>query len=198
MPRRKEYNQDKVLAGAIECFWQRGYNATSMKHLEQATDLTPGSLYNSFGSKDGLFLACLDHYNDVVIGERVRRYLKPAEQTYQSKPIEGIEAFIQTAFDSGPAELCLGCLMVNSTVELGPHHDKVKQRTSDAMRQVVSGLNYALCRAKEQGMLCKTVDCRQRAQSLSLMFNGMLVQWRGSADPNWLKTAMQSIRSLLC
>ncbi|GAA6151360.1 TetR/AcrR family transcriptional regulator [Pseudoteredinibacter isoporae] len=197
MPRPKEYQQEHVLDRATECFWQHGYTATSMKHLEQATGLTPGSLYNSFGSKDGLFLACLDHYNDTVIGERVRHYLKPAIREYQEAPLQGIENFIATAFEPGPAELCLGCLMVNTSVELGPHEETVRQRTTEAMRKVLQGIQYSLNGAQAKGQLSSTVDYRQRAQSLSLMFNGMLVQWRGATDKRWLKNAMTSVRELL-
>lgn len=197
MARPKEYQQEQVLDRATECFWQRGYTATSMKHLEQATGLTPGSLYNSFGSKDGVFLACLDHYNDTVIGERVRHYLKPASHEYKNKPLQGIEDFILSAFEPGPTDLCLGCLMVNTTVELGPHEGDVRQRTNEAMRKVLQGIQFGLSEAQANGQLSSAVDSRQRAQSLSLMFNGMLVQWRGATDKRWLKNAMASVRELL-
>lgn len=197
MARQKEFNQDIVLGKAIECFWQRGFSATSMKHLEVATALTPGSIYNSFGSKDGLFLACLDHYNETVIGARVKQYLLPAEAQYLNDPLAGIEAFIETAFDPGPAELCLGCLMVNSSVELGPHEESVRLRSKTAMKKVVKGMQHALGQAQAIGQLGNDIDCRQRAQSLLLLFNGMLVQWRGSPDKKWLEHAMHSVKDLL-
>lgn len=197
MARQIEFDRQRVLNGAMECFWQRGYSATSMKHLELATQLTPGSLYNSFNSKEGLFLAALDHYIDNIIGSRVAHYLSPDSECYQNKPLEGIESFIESAFEPGPAPLCLGCLMVNSSIELGPHEDSVKKRSDLAMKSVLKGIYQALQRAQQAGALQPTIDCRQRAQSLALMFNGMLVHWRGTQDRRWLKTAMLSIKELL-
>lgn len=198
MARPKAYQQEYVLDRAIECFWQRGYNATSMKHLEVATGLTPGSLYNSFGSKDGVFLASLDHYVENIIGRRIARYLKPADAEYQNKPLQGIEDFIRSGFEPGPAALCLGCLVVNSSIELGPHNDEVRKRTTAAMRRVMAALQYSLELAQEKGQLDSTVNTKQRAQSLGLIFNGMLVQWRAASDKRWLAVAMASVRELLC
>lgn len=198
MARPKAYQQEQVLDRAVECFWQRGYNATSMKHLEVATGLTPGSLYNSFGSKDGLFLASLDHYIDSVIGGRIGRYLSPANTDYQNSPLQGIEDFIHSGFDPGPAELCLGCLVVNSSIELGPHDVEVRKRTTAAMRRVMAALQYSLEVAQDKGQLDCKVDAKQRAQSIGLMFNGMLVQWRAANDKRWLKVCMVSVRELLC
>lgn len=74
MSRPKSYNEKTVLDAAMLCFWHKGYFATSMKDLERSTGLTPGSLYNSFGSKDGLFLQSLDHYIDSIVCGRVNRF----------------------------------------------------------------------------------------------------------------------------
>jgi TetR/AcrR family transcriptional repressor of nem operon len=53
---------DEVLAGAMNTFWQKGYAATSIRELVQATGLTTRSLYNLFESKEGLFQASLERY----------------------------------------------------------------------------------------------------------------------------------------
>ena len=46
----------------MKAFWEHGYAATSITQLVDATHLQPGSLYAAFDSKQGLFLAVLDHY----------------------------------------------------------------------------------------------------------------------------------------
>ncbi|MDC9612019.1 TetR/AcrR family transcriptional regulator, partial [Pseudoalteromonas sp. GABNS16H] len=38
----------------MNLFWERGYAGASMKQIEQALDMRPGSIYATFGSKDGL------------------------------------------------------------------------------------------------------------------------------------------------
>ncbi|MGU0800458.1 helix-turn-helix domain-containing protein, partial [Pseudomonas aeruginosa] len=51
MPRPARHDRQQALDRAVDLFWERGYHATSMKHIEQALDMRPGSLYATFGSK---------------------------------------------------------------------------------------------------------------------------------------------------
>jgi len=67
MARPIEYNKNEVLRNAMETFWHRGYESTSMKDLVSATGLTTRSMYNIFESKKGLFQASLDWYYQSVI-----------------------------------------------------------------------------------------------------------------------------------
>ena len=62
MPRTKEYVREDVLEAATRVFWERGYEGTSVENLVEATGLHRRSMYGEFGDKDGLFLACIDHY----------------------------------------------------------------------------------------------------------------------------------------
>ncbi|MGC4029812.1 MAG: helix-turn-helix domain-containing protein [Steroidobacteraceae bacterium] len=49
-----------AVAAAAAVFRRRGYAATSIDHLVEATGMHRGSLYGVFGSKHGLFLRVLD------------------------------------------------------------------------------------------------------------------------------------------
>jgi AcrR family transcriptional regulator len=62
MPRPAQFKRDEVVEKAMRAFWDHGYGATSLADLVEVTDLNPGSLYAAFQSKEGLFLAALDHY----------------------------------------------------------------------------------------------------------------------------------------
>ena len=47
---------------ALRVFWTHGYPDTSLERLTAATGLGKGSLYSTFGSKDGLFVRALERY----------------------------------------------------------------------------------------------------------------------------------------
>lgn len=191
MARPKAFNEDTVLSAAMMCFWRQGYSATSMKDLEAATGLTPGSLYNSFGSKDGLFLSSLDHYIDKVVRRRVQKYL------LEGDPLEGIEAYFYEGFRSGERQIKGGCLLINTSTELGPHDQTVRKRVLKGMKVAQLGLESAIARAKDTGQLDSSVDTKARATHLGLMLNGMLVQTKISSGQDWLNDAMDNVRSLL-
>lgn len=67
MARPKTFDHDQVLDRAVELFWRKGYEATSIQDLVEAMGIQRGSLYAAFGSKQDLFLAVLDRYGDVVV-----------------------------------------------------------------------------------------------------------------------------------
>src|SRR6188508_1544575 len=62
MARPREFDVDDVLLKATAVFWRRGFAATSMSDLYEATGLKPGSLYAAFKDKDHLFRRCFEAY----------------------------------------------------------------------------------------------------------------------------------------
>ena len=191
MARPKAFDQDFVLTEAMLCFWRRGYSATSMKNLEVATGLTPGSIYNSFGSKDGLFLSSLDHYIEKVVKRRVQQYLLAGD------PIAGIAAYVYDGFHQEKGAVRDGCLLINTSTELGPHDEVVRKQVIKGMKVAQNGLERALDRAKQSGQIDQSVDSKLRARHLGLVLNGMLVQTKISAGQQWLDDAMVNVRTLL-
>ena len=62
MAGKKQFNEDETLDRAITVFWERGYAATSMQDLAQATGVLRGSLYHAYGDKQAVFLRVFERY----------------------------------------------------------------------------------------------------------------------------------------
>ena len=73
MARPREFDETAVLEAAIQCFWSRGYEATSVRDLAKKMALTGASMYNAFGDKRSLYRRALDHYVEQSFGDRVGR-----------------------------------------------------------------------------------------------------------------------------
>ena len=87
MGRSKAFNEELVLDKAIEVFWAKGYEATSIQDLVDAMGIQRGSLYGTFGSKQELFLKSLDRYSLVVVKDLL------ALLTSKTSALESIELF---------------------------------------------------------------------------------------------------------
>lgn len=59
MGKRKTFDPDEVLLQVGQLFITNGYNGTSIGDIVEATGLLRGSLYATFGSKQGMFIAAL-------------------------------------------------------------------------------------------------------------------------------------------
>ncbi|MFE0778507.1 TetR/AcrR family transcriptional regulator, partial [Streptomyces sp. NPDC058861] len=64
MARTKEFDPDAALRAALELFWARGYEATTMADLVEHLGVGRASLYATFGNKHELYLKALDRYTE--------------------------------------------------------------------------------------------------------------------------------------
>ncbi len=78
--RPRSFATEDVLEKAMIVFWRHGYEGASLGRLQAATGLTPPSIYNAFGSKEGLYEACLDHYAGSVGARNMAALSRPASR----------------------------------------------------------------------------------------------------------------------
>jgi AcrR family transcriptional regulator len=173
MARRPSYNRRAVIESAREVFSERGVEMTSIADLEEHTGLNRSSLYNEFGSKDGLFEAALRSYLEQGIQSRLGSLSQP------SAGLTTVAAFFSgmgQTFRADPERGGRGCLMVNTVAELGAHDPRTALASSyrDAFR---SAFRTALRQAAvRQEMSEKRV--RSRADLLASMTMGLFITAR--------------------
>ena len=128
MSRPREFDPDTALDAAMQTFWTRGYEATSLPELLDATGLARQSLYNTFGGKRALYLACLRRYVETGAG-------RMAEAARGLPAREAIRASFQIVLAAPLADLRRGCFVVNSAAELAARDAEVARISAAALRQ---------------------------------------------------------------
>jgi AcrR family transcriptional regulator len=176
MGRNRSYDEDAALNGAMHAFRRSGYQAASIRDLEEATGLKAGSIYNSFGDKAGLFDAAFEHYNRTVLLGRIGKYA-PREAG-----LDGLRDLFLSLL-SEPRGEAFGCLITNTAVELGgepPIHRRVEEGLRILMRTFV-----------ERVAVAQGADEKAHRTSLKLLalYQGILVLVRAGHD----KTALQQL-----
>src|SRR5260370_40451720 len=73
MARPREFSETAALDAAVACFWQRGYEATSVRDLADKMGISAPSLYNTYGHKHALFVQALERYLDHSTRARIKR-----------------------------------------------------------------------------------------------------------------------------
>src|SRR5262245_58890646 len=116
MARPKEFDDTAVLEAAVECFWNRGFVATSVRDLGDRMGIGSASLYNAFGDKRTLYAKALEHNLDDSVRERIARL----EQ--QQAPKDAIKAFFAEIIERSLKDPDRrGCMLVNAALEVAPH-----------------------------------------------------------------------------
>lgn len=139
MARPREFDMDEALDGAMNAFWKRGYEATSLTDLMDATGLAKGSIYKAFDDKHNLFMRALKRYLDQVYQDTIQTLEGTAS------PTEGLRQWLTTLIFGicHDQESQRGCFAINSVVELAPHDEEVAQILEahfNRMRHVITQL----------------------------------------------------------
>jgi TetR/AcrR family transcriptional regulator, transcriptional repressor for nem operon len=116
MGRLKSFDEDKVIDSAVDCFWSRGYEATSVRDLAERMGIGGASLYNTYGDKRTLFTKALERYANRSMRERIARL----EASH--RPKQAIRAFLTEIIERSLEDPDRkGCLLVNSALDVAPH-----------------------------------------------------------------------------
>jgi len=148
MGRIQTFDTVAVVQAARNLFWDRGYDATSLAELEQATGLARSSLYNAFGSKRGLFDAAVADYLETVIRPRLRGLLTGANDASGLLAyLDGLRLAVEARpTDSGDSP-ARGCLLVNCAAGLAGHDDPARAIVDGYRVELVAALRHALLAA---------------------------------------------------
>ncbi|MGI5198216.1 TetR/AcrR family transcriptional regulator [Streptomyces sp. CA-288835] len=193
MARTKEFDPDAALQSALELFWRRGYEATSMADLVEHLGIGRASIYATFGNKHDLYLKALDRYGETRDPAIVRELSQPGPALPAVRAM--VRRFAAEAADE--IERLNGCFVTNTAAELGPHDTAAARRVELSWQHIETPLHSALVRAQAQGELPEDRDPRALARMLLVLMQGMRVVGKASTDPARVRDAAEQALTLL-
>ncbi|WP_018656308.1 TetR/AcrR family transcriptional regulator [Actinomadura flavalba] len=191
MARTKEFDPDAVLHRAMELFWARGYEATTMADLVEHLGIGRASIYATFGGKRDLYLKAYDRYVELGV-DWAGLLSQPGPVLPAVRAL--VERFAADATGPGAER---GCLVVNTAVELVPHDAAAARRVAANWDFVEATLTSALTRAAAQGELAADRNPRALARFVLTVLQGMRVVGKGADDPARLRDAAATALSVL-
>lgn len=190
--RPRSFDEDQVLDQIMMLFWRKGYEATGLSDLEQATSLGRQSLYGAFGDKRALFLRIVERYFE--------RVLKPYIVDVLDAPGSGranVERIFQQWESVASAADFQGCLVGNSVPEFGAKDQEMSEVLRRKLELMEAAFNRALRRAKQDGEVNSELDTRATARSLLTIAQGLAVVARVNREPAFVRAVVHTARRLL-
>ena len=180
-----------ALDAALELFWQRGYEATSMADLRAATGLSSASLYAAFGSKQHLFAAVVEHY--------MKRFGSMREPV-KNPGLSAREAIEQTLRASLRVQIDrshpLGCLIVLGGMTAGTDNDEVRRLLAAQRATDRQDFQKRVQRAVDDGELSSNVDAARMATVFTTFLWGISVEARDETAAEDLEAAIDQLMSI--
>jgi TetR/AcrR family transcriptional repressor of nem operon len=182
MARPKEFERDKVLDRATRLFWERGFAGASISDLEAAMGIGRTSIYASFGAKEDLFMAAIDHY-DATYSIKLRNALNSGLPVRQAIALYFEELMIAFA----DPDLPLGCLVTNVAVEGDRGTTRMGRRIAASITRAEDTFYRLLRDAQMGGDIDPRADARAISRYLVMSTHGLSALAKAISDVNALR-----------
>ncbi|WP_437655851.1 TetR/AcrR family transcriptional regulator [Sorangium sp. So ce1182] len=175
--RPRSFDRAAALRRAMEVFWERGYEGTSLSDLTAAMGINSPSLYAAFGCKESLFREAVSLYNEVE-GAAVARAMR--EEPTARRAVEAMlrgnaEAYVSPGKPSG-------CMIVLAATLGTQESEAVRSHLAEVRRGALVELQRRLDRGVAEGDLPAGTDTAALAAFYTTVLQGLSIQARDGAS----------------
>jgi len=183
---KAKFDRADVVAAATELFWRKGYNCASMQDVFRATGLQPGSLYNAFGNKEGLYEESVRFYGAMAV--------KYTLQTLSSQDDSRIAIclLLRGVVEETEKPSFKSCLLAKSLLEL---NSMGNQRLADVVNDQLDAVTQVFTEALTE--YYGGAEAELKADSVMLSCMGLRVSGFGRTGSDGLLAALRSNLSWL-
>ncbi len=180
MGRNVEFNEDEKVEKAMNVFWEKGYNATSMQDLVDAMQINRSSLYNTIGDKQQLFLKCISSYSDSLMCETMQKVRQ------EKSPLQALVNLIRDKAH-WIVDCEKGCLGMKTIFEMAPNDSEVRNLMSKNHETYLKFLAGIIQKAIDAGEIDADEDAMLMAEYITMSFTGWKQSYILHGDPIKIK-----------
>ena len=170
--RPARFDRDEALERAMEMFWERGYEGTTLEDLQAAMgDIGPTSFYHAFGSKEALFRQAVDKYQETVGG--------PALRALEESPTarEAVHLMLRLTAES----FCRpgkphGCMLVLGAINCTPANAGPQNYLQSIRRAAPKVIKRRLKRAVDEGDLPASTNISAIESFYATILHGLAIR----------------------
>ncbi len=178
----------RLVLAAMQLFWAKGYNSTSIADVLQTAKVNSGSLYYFFPGKTDLLAAVLDMYH-----EGIRQMLLEPAWAGVNDPIEKIFALLARYRQSLADTDCFyGCPIGSLALELHEPDPPVRERLAKNFSAWIDAI--AECLEQAKASFTADLDRRELAQFVLTTMEGGVMQARTFRDIAYFDAAVRQLR----
>jgi AcrR family transcriptional regulator len=176
--RPRDFDRDIALRKAVDLFWERGYEGTSLKDLTEAMGIASASIYACFGSKEALFREVMALYGSME-GQPPRDALRE-----QPTARGAIHAMLRATADviTRPGSPH-GCMLILAAPTGAVENHPVREFLADRRRGMITENRDRLARGVADGdLIASAASLDAIARYYTTVVQGLSVQARDGAS----------------
>ena len=185
-------SKERILTAAKELFLSRGYGATTVDAICEKAELTKGSIYYFFDSKEDLGLAVLDwslrRGAQIIASGPYVRIVDPVEKAF---------AFLKHLEKCSPELWSGGCLLGSFAMELADTNSRMQQAVAGMFRKLADIIAELLQPIAAQCAGKQAPSASELAESLLGSIEGSIILAKAYRDPTRIPKAIRGFRRSL-
>ena len=185
----RQFDEDAVIATALDVFWRKGLHDATMQDLAAATGVQRGSLYNAYGDKEAIFLRAFDRYAQQFLDTAAKAL---AGDDVAAKLRSFFDVIIVNMTSGSPSR---GCLTTRTALDAGISSEEVRRRVQGLLERLEQIASAAIGSApgKPAG-----VDANRLARVVVTFTRGLAVMERaGNSRKQLRETAATLVDALV-
>lgn len=188
MARPREFDVDEALEAAMQVFWEKGYQGSSLHDLLDAMQIARGSLYKAFKDKRSIYLAALERYEQVIVDDAV----KALKNQSDGSPKDRIQNLLMRAVRAVEMnDDRRGCLLCNAAVDLLPEDPETRDIIFSKVKRLEGALSDVVAEYGDE----KNWP-HEKSQTLALSLNTTYMGMRMMARAGYSPQEMRSVVNL--
>ncbi len=188
MGRPLEFDPALARCQALEVFWEKGFEATSLQDLLRAMGLSKSSFYQAFNSKRELFADCVEAYRNAELGAMTK-----ALASFDS-PWEFLEVTFRRVAKGAEEETGRrGCMLMHTAAEICRRDVGMAEMVEAGTQAMAAAFRSAVEGAQAEGKIPSEHDSEALGMYLVSSMCGLKTLARAGASPEHLESVVQGI-----
>src|SRR6201981_1897372 len=138
----RQFDEQELIATALDVFWRKGLHDATMQDLAAATGVQRGSLYNAYGDKEAIFLRAFDEYTEQFLGMTARTLAEGDNVAARLRHF--LDVVIVNMTGGSPPR---GCLTTRTALDAAISSTKVRQRVQNLLTRLEQIVSQAISSA---------------------------------------------------
>ena len=187
--RPRSFDRGAALEAAMDVFWRKGFEATSISDLTEAMGINPPSLYSAFGDKEKLFLEAIESY-----AQRRGDSCPYEEEATARGAIQRLLEYMANDLSESSSHP-RGCLMMMAAATSANASASLQKILTQKRLAARDHLRLRIKRGIEEGDVPPGTDATALADFYSTVMTGMAMQAKdGVSRKSLLATVEQAMQ----
>jgi TetR/AcrR family transcriptional repressor of nem operon len=186
-------SKKEIIRKGVDLFREQGYHNTGINDILHTCEISKGSFYNYFRSKEDYGIKVIDYYGDILL-----EYMIGKLRSGDGSPIEKLKELYSSFIEIVKREeIKSGCLVNNISNEMGGLNDTLAQVADQNFRKWTDEIARIVVKGQAINEIRNDLDALEIAEYMHATFFGLLSRMKVTRSidglNDWLRLTLKFI-----